>query len=70
MTADSRAMRSQGSVRQIGVETVSNVLAPVVGRIGWQRCKSGKFESALTLDANYVRRTDAELKWKGPSEQR
>jgi tRNA threonylcarbamoyl adenosine modification protein YeaZ len=56
--------------RQIRVESVTNVLAPIVGQIGWQRAKSGKFESALTLDANYVRRTDAELKWKGPSEQR
>jgi tRNA threonylcarbamoyladenosine biosynthesis protein TsaB len=50
----------------IALEIVPNVLAPAIGLIGWHRARLGKFDSALTLDANYVRRTDAELKWKAP----
>jgi tRNA threonylcarbamoyladenosine biosynthesis protein TsaB len=46
------------------VETVSSVLAPFIGRIGYERASRGKVSDALTLDANYVRRTDAEMKWK------
>jgi tRNA threonylcarbamoyladenosine biosynthesis protein TsaB len=46
------------------IETVSGVLAPFIGRIGYQRALLGKVTDALTLDANYVRRTDAEMQWK------
>jgi tRNA threonylcarbamoyladenosine biosynthesis protein TsaB len=46
------------------VETVSGVLAPFIGRIGYERGLRGEVSDALTLDANYVRRTDAEMKWK------
>ena len=51
----------------IRVDEVSAILAPHVGRLGYLRAKYGKVTDALTLDANYVRRTDAELKWKAPS---
>lgn len=47
------------------LESVSSVLAPVVGQVGWRRAQSGKLVDALTLDANYIRRSDAELLWKG-----
>ena len=47
------------------VEEVSAVLAPVVGRIGWHRAQNGNVVDALTLDAHYIRRSDAELLWKG-----
>jgi tRNA threonylcarbamoyladenosine biosynthesis protein TsaB len=47
-------------------ETVSSVLAPVVGRLGRERAKRGETVDALHLDAHYVRRSDAELLWKGP----
>jgi tRNA threonylcarbamoyladenosine biosynthesis protein TsaB len=50
----------------ISLETVANVLAPAIGRIGSKRAEAGEVVTALTLDANYVRRTDAELKWKAP----
>jgi tRNA threonylcarbamoyladenosine biosynthesis protein TsaB len=43
------------------VERVSNVLAPVIGQIGYRRAQSGNVSDALTLDANYIRRTDAEV---------
>jgi tRNA threonylcarbamoyladenosine biosynthesis protein TsaB len=47
-----------------GLEIVSSVLAPSIGRIAHARALSGQVSDALTLDANYVRRTDAEMRWK------
>ncbi len=47
-----------------GLEIVSSVLAPSIGRIAHARALRGDVSDALTLDANYVRRTDAETKWK------
>jgi tRNA threonylcarbamoyladenosine biosynthesis protein TsaB len=44
----------------------SPVLAPEIGAIAFERAKRGKFTDALHLDANYIRRSDAELLWKGP----
>ena len=49
------------------VETVSSVLAPFIGRIGYERALRGEVSDALSLDANYVRRTDAEMHWKDSS---
>lgn len=49
------------------VEKVSAVLAPVIGKIGYQKLLENRTADALTLDANYVRRSDAELLWKGGS---
>lgn len=43
----------------------SNVLAPLVGRIALERAKQGRVVDALALDAEYVRRSDAEIFWKG-----
>jgi tRNA A37 threonylcarbamoyladenosine modification protein TsaB len=43
------------------VERVSSVLAPVIGQLGYHRAKGGEVSDALTLDANYIRRTDAEV---------
>jgi|SRR5579859_26282 len=47
------------------VEQVSATLAAVIGRIGLRHLKEGKTTGALALDANYVRRSDAEIFWKG-----
>jgi tRNA threonylcarbamoyl adenosine modification protein YeaZ len=47
-----------------GLDIVSSVLAPSIGRIAHGRALRGDVSDALTLDANYVRRTDAEMKWK------
>ena len=49
---------------EIQVERVSAVLAPHVGQLGRLRAQQGQLSDALTLDANYVRRSDAELNWK------
>jgi tRNA threonylcarbamoyladenosine biosynthesis protein TsaB len=46
------------------VERVSNVLAPLIGQLGFRDAQRGKLFDALSLDANYVRRSDAEAKWK------
>lgn len=46
------------------IETVSSVLAPFIGLIGYERAMHGYVSDALALDANYVRRTDAEMQWK------
>jgi tRNA threonylcarbamoyladenosine biosynthesis protein TsaB len=47
------------------VEEASATLAGIVGRIGARRLQEGKMTDALALDANYVRRSDAEIFWKG-----
>lgn len=46
-------------------ESVSWVLAPMIGRLAYRAAQRGETANALTLDANYVRRSDAELHWKG-----
>jgi tRNA threonylcarbamoyladenosine biosynthesis protein TsaB len=48
------------------IESVPGTLAPVIGRLGFEQARRGELQNALTLDANYVRRSDAELFWKGP----
>jgi len=47
------------------VEMSTNVLAPTIGRIGRMRALRGRLTDALGLDAEYVRRPDAEVFWKG-----
>ena len=46
------------------IEAVSPVLAPVIGRLGFERARRGELVDPLRLDANYVRRSDAEAKWR------
>jgi len=46
------------------IEIVSGVLAPYIGRISYERALRGEVTDSLALDANYVRRTDAEMQWK------
>ncbi len=43
---------------------VSAALAPAIGRLGFERATRGGLVDALSLDANYVRRSDAEAAWK------
>lgn len=47
------------------IQEVSATLAAVIGHIGLRQLNEGKGTDALGLDANYVRRSDAELFWKG-----
>jgi len=55
----------QSAFRGKPIEAVSTVLAPVIGQLGLARAQRGNLVDALTLDANYIRRSDAELLWKG-----
>jgi tRNA threonylcarbamoyladenosine biosynthesis protein TsaB len=48
----------------ISVQSVSPVLAPAIGRLGFEQAQRGELLDALGLDANYVRRSDAEAAWK------
>ena len=47
------------------VVSASSVRAPVIGRLGLAALREGRITDALALDANYVRRSDAEIFWKG-----
>jgi tRNA threonylcarbamoyladenosine biosynthesis protein TsaB len=47
------------------LEEVSGELAPFIGRLGLARSRRGEVVDALGLEANYVRRSDAEVKWQG-----
>jgi tRNA threonylcarbamoyladenosine biosynthesis protein TsaB len=46
------------------IEVVSDVLAPFVGQLGYAKAVRGDVTDALHLDANYIRRSDAEMNWK------
>ena len=46
------------------IMTVSAALAPAIGRLGFERARRGDLVDSLRLDANYVRRSDAESAWK------
>lgn len=56
---------AQSAFRSRPVERVSPLVAASLGRLGYRRAVRGELDDALVLDANYVRRSDAELKWKG-----
>ena len=43
---------------------VSAALAAAIGRLGFERAKRGDLVDSIGLDANYVRRSDAEAAWK------
>jgi tRNA threonylcarbamoyladenosine biosynthesis protein TsaB len=58
------ASRDEIAVLRGAVEPASSVLAPFIGQLGFQQARRGVLADPLTLDANYVRRTDAELHWK------
>jgi tRNA threonylcarbamoyladenosine biosynthesis protein TsaB len=66
--ATSRNETRRGAPHTHRMEQASAILAPDIGRLGYQRARRGELVDALTLDANYVRRTDAELHWKAPTE--
>jgi tRNA threonylcarbamoyladenosine biosynthesis protein TsaB len=66
--ADCLVLEEAWKVREMSgerVERVSNVRAPMIGRMGLAALAEGRFTDALALDANYVRRSDAEIFWKG-----
>jgi tRNA threonylcarbamoyladenosine biosynthesis protein TsaB len=52
--------------RSARIETASAVLAPSIGSIGIECARRGEVVDAVSLDANYVRRSDAEVLGKMP----
>lgn len=63
-----RSETTRLSTGRISIDRVSAVLAPQVGLLGYQKAQRGDLADPLTLDANYIRRSDAELHWKRPPE--
>ena len=47
-----------------GIATAPRALAAAVGRIACLRLRAGRAADPAAIDANYVRRSDAELFWK------
>jgi tRNA threonylcarbamoyladenosine biosynthesis protein TsaB len=58
-----RAALADSAATGAPVETADPALAPAIGRLGYARAQRGELTDALTLDAHYVRRSDAELLW-------
>jgi tRNA threonylcarbamoyladenosine biosynthesis protein TsaB len=56
--------RTSSALPGVTVLQVSAALAPAIGRLGFERARRGRLVDALSLDANYVRRSDAESAWK------
>jgi len=48
----------------IPVVTAPRALAAAIGRIAWDEFAAGRASDPAEIDANYVRRSDAELFWK------
>jgi tRNA threonylcarbamoyladenosine biosynthesis protein TsaB len=49
------------------IQETSELLAPRIGQIGYRLATQNRLTDALTLDANYVRRSDAELLYRPPN---
>ena len=47
------------------LQTVKPPFASILGQLGFQKFKQGLVTDAAALDANYIRRSDAEVLWKG-----
>jgi tRNA threonylcarbamoyladenosine biosynthesis protein TsaB len=47
------------------LEELQPLVAPAIARIALRLATERKLTDALSLDANYIRRPDAEVKWKG-----
>jgi tRNA threonylcarbamoyladenosine biosynthesis protein TsaB len=58
------AARIREVLGNVTVLQVSASLAPAIGRLGFERAKRGVVVDSIRLDANYVRRSDAERLWK------
>jgi len=59
-----RAAVAASPHEMIRVEAADQALALAIGRLGYSRAQRGELGDALSLDAHYVRRSDAELLWK------
>jgi tRNA threonylcarbamoyladenosine biosynthesis protein TsaB len=60
-----KSFRHPAAPLGVPVFRASNVLAPWIAHLAHARALRGQLSDALTLDANYVRRSDAEVNAKG-----
>jgi len=49
------------------IQQVPCILAPIIGKMAFQRALKGDLQDALSVDANYVRRSYVEVFQKGPA---
>jgi tRNA threonylcarbamoyladenosine biosynthesis protein TsaB len=49
------------------IQSVPCILAPLIGKMAFQRASQGDVQNALSVDANYVRRSYVEVFQKGPA---
>jgi tRNA A37 threonylcarbamoyladenosine modification protein TsaB len=63
MLAETEAWLARQSVGE-RVHASAPILAPAIGRLGYRLALAKCYADPLTLDANYVRRSDAEVFWK------
>jgi tRNA threonylcarbamoyladenosine biosynthesis protein TsaB len=49
------------STPEFAIEEAPGVLAPYIGRLAYGRAQEGRLLDSLQLDANYIRRADAEV---------
>jgi tRNA threonylcarbamoyladenosine biosynthesis protein TsaB len=52
----------------VRVSAIAPITAADVARLGWRKIKAGETVSAMELEANYIRRTDAEILEKSKRE--
>jgi tRNA threonylcarbamoyladenosine biosynthesis protein TsaB len=64
-TGDLEFVTADAPHTNIPVVTAPRALAGAIGRIAWKRFLAGQASDPAALDANYIRRSDAELLWKG-----
>ena len=57
----------EGAVKSRQILRCPDGLAAGVAELGEERAQQGQFTDQLQLDANYVRRSDAEVFWKDPA---
>jgi tRNA threonylcarbamoyladenosine biosynthesis protein TsaB len=65
MLTDLKAWKERAS-RGDRMHFCTSDLASRIGILAEERAILGEFSDPVTLDANYVRRSDAEIFWKGP----
>jgi len=61
-TVDATAAIAPGET-EVQVQATSPFLAPAIGKLGHRLATMKQFIDPLRLDANYVRRSDAEVSW-------
>ena len=60
-----RPALERSSLSGAHIEEVSGALAAQIGELGYLQAARGNVVDALSLEANYIRRPDAERNWKG-----